>query len=123
MLAPFCAAAALWETFRRCTVRIFVGAPIAERVRHNRFVAIAFAGITTAVLGVIGSLVLTLNQPIVFASFDARGSAGVVSPFIASHDNFTLVLATATTVASMRFKVNVFVVIASCAHAGTVTTL
>jgi chromate transporter len=46
----------VWVTFVPCFVLVFLGAPHIESLRHNRPVAAAFAGISTAVVGVIGNL-------------------------------------------------------------------
>ncbi len=45
-----------WVTFVPCFVFIFLGAPYVERLRHNRSLTAALAGITAAVVGVIANL-------------------------------------------------------------------
>src|SRR4051794_13587177 len=47
-----------WVTFVPCFVFIFVGAPYVERLRGNRTLSSALAGITSAVVGVIANLAL-----------------------------------------------------------------
>ena len=45
-----------WVTFVPCFLFILLGAPYVERLRGNRDLAAALAGITAAVVGVIASL-------------------------------------------------------------------
>jgi len=45
-----------WVTFVPCFVFIFLGAPYVERLRGNRTLSAALAGITAAVVGVIANL-------------------------------------------------------------------
>jgi chromate transporter len=45
-----------WVTFVPCFVFIFLGAPYVERLRGNRALSSALAGITAAVVGVIANL-------------------------------------------------------------------
>ena len=47
-----------WVTFVPCFVFIFLGAPYVERLRGNRSLSSALAGITAAVVGVIANLAL-----------------------------------------------------------------
>ena len=71
-LAPWVAAvlAALlttWVTFVPSFVFILLGAPYVERLRGNRALASALAGITAAVVGVIASLALYFTVHTLFA--------------------------------------------------------
>jgi chromate transporter len=45
-----------WVTFVPCFVFIFLGAPYVERLRGNRALRAALAGVTAAVVGVIANL-------------------------------------------------------------------
>ncbi|MDX1381824.1 MAG: chromate efflux transporter, partial [Xanthomonadales bacterium] len=45
-----------WVTFAPCFLWIFAGAPYIERLRNNRWLAGALAGVTAAVIGVIMNL-------------------------------------------------------------------
>lgn len=47
-----------WVTFVPCFLFILLGAPYVERLRGNRDLAAALAGITAAVVGVIANLAL-----------------------------------------------------------------
>ncbi len=57
-----------WVTFVPCFVFILLGAPYVERLRHNRALAAALAGITAAVVGVIANLALYFAVHTLFAS-------------------------------------------------------
>jgi len=62
-LDPWLAAAigallATWVTFVPSFVLVFLGAPYVERLRSNRALATALAGVTAAVVGVIANLAL-----------------------------------------------------------------
>ena len=48
----------VWVTFVPCFLFIFIGAPYVERLRENRALTSALAGITAAVVGVIANLAL-----------------------------------------------------------------
>jgi chromate transporter len=47
-----------WVTFVPAMLLVFLGAPYVERLRSNRAVASALAGVTAAVVGVIANLAL-----------------------------------------------------------------
>jgi chromate transporter len=47
-----------WVTFVPCFLFILLGAPYVERLRHNKSLSAALAGITAAVVGVIANLAL-----------------------------------------------------------------
>ncbi len=63
---------ASWATFLPSFVFILVGAPYVERLTSNARAASALAGITAAVVGVIGSLAIAFGRGVLFpAGFDA----------------------------------------------------
>ena len=63
---------ASWATFLPSFVFILVGAPYVLRLSENQRLAAALAGITAAVVGVIGSLALVFGRNVFFAAgFDA----------------------------------------------------
>ncbi|GAA5107727.1 chromate efflux transporter [Alloalcanivorax gelatiniphagus] len=77
-----------WVTFVPCFLFILLGAPYVERLRGNRALATALAGITAAVVGVIASLAVFFA---LHTLFDATGrvTAGpldVEYPHLASID-------------------------------------
>ncbi|UFN44678.1 chromate efflux transporter [Nocardioides okcheonensis] len=59
-----------WVTFVPCFLFILLGAPYVERLRGNRSLAAALAGVTAAVVGVIASLALFFA---LHTLFDATG--------------------------------------------------
>lgn len=64
-----------WVTFVPCFLFILLGAPYVERLRGNRDLAAALAGITAAVVGVIASLAVFFALHTLFAD-TARLTAG-----------------------------------------------
>jgi chromate transporter len=56
-----------WVTFVPCFVFIFLGAPYVERLRGNRSLSAALAGITAAVVGVIANLAVYFALHTLFA--------------------------------------------------------
>jgi chromate transporter len=115
-LAFAAAALATWCTFAPSFVWIFAGAPIAERIEHNRHAAGALAAITAAVLGVIAKLALFFAA---HALFTAQVHIGPVElPDLATARLWMVGLALAAGVALIRFKANLLLVLAACAIAG-----
>jgi chromate transporter len=77
-----------WVTFVPCFLFILLGAPYVERLRGNRGLAAALAGITAAVVGVIASLAVFFALHTLFDS-TGRVTAGpldVEYPHLASVD-------------------------------------
>src|SRR5207302_2583415 len=71
-LNPFVAATlgamlTTWVTFVPCFLWIFLGAPFIERLRGNRALSAALAGITAAVVGVILNLAVWFSIHALFA--------------------------------------------------------
>lgn len=64
-----------WVTFVPCFLFILLGAPYVERLRGNRDLAAALAGITAAVVGVIASLAVFFTLHTLFGQ-TARLTAG-----------------------------------------------
>ena len=64
-----------WVTFVPCFLFILLGAPYVERLRGNRDLAAALAGITAAVVGVIASLAVFFTLHTLFGE-TARVTAG-----------------------------------------------
>lgn len=63
-----------WVTFVPCFVFIFLGAPYVERLRGNRALSSALAGITAAVVGVIANLAVYFA---IHTLFDDSTEAGL----------------------------------------------
>jgi chromate transporter len=125
MLSPMLAGTlggllATWCTFVPCFLWIGLGAPFIERLRNNKPLSGALAGITAAVVGVI------LNLAIWFAlhtwfwraehvqgfgfSFDA--------PILSTVDPWAMLLSIAAIIAIFRFKVGMIPTLAACSAAG-----
>lgn len=66
-----------WVTFVPCFVLIFLGAPSVERLRGNRSLAAALAGVIAAVVGVIAHLALFFAVHTLFAE-TVRAGVGVL---------------------------------------------
>src|SRR3954451_7717813 len=121
MLAGVCGGLfASWCTFVPCFLWIGLGAPFIERLRNNKPLAGALAGITAAVVGVI------LNLAIWFAlhswfhevrhvqgfgfSFDV--------PIPGSFDAWAILLSIGAMIAIFRFKIGMIPTLAACSAAG-----
>ncbi|QGZ96939.1 chromate efflux transporter [Terricaulis silvestris] len=115
-LALTAAAIALWCTFAPSFVWIFAGAPIAERLEHNRHAAGALAAITAAVLGVIAKLALFFAAHALFTAQIHIGPVELPDP--ATARLWMVGLALAAGIALIRFKANLLLVLAACAIAG-----
>jgi chromate transporter len=68
-----------WVTFVPAFLLVFLGAPYVERLRHNRTVADALAGVTAAVVGVIANLAVYFATHTLFDDLH-RLSWGPVQP-------------------------------------------
>jgi chromate transporter len=63
----------VWVTFVPCFLWIFLGAPYVERLRGNQALGSALAAITSAVVGVIASLVLWFATHVLFSRVSTTG--------------------------------------------------
>lgn len=97
---------ASWATFLPSFVFILVGAPYVERLASNARAAGALAGITAAVVGVIGSLAIAFGRGVLFPDGFAAPDWGAIA------------IATAALVVLERTRVDVLWVIAGGALAG-----
>ena len=77
-----------WVTFVPCFLFILLGAPYVERLRGNRDLAAALAGITAAVVGVIASLAVFFALHTLFdeTATVTAGPLDVEYPLLASVD-------------------------------------
>jgi chromate transporter len=77
-----------WVTFVPCFLFILLGAPYVERLRGNRDLAAALAGITAAVVGVIASLAVFFTLHTLFEDTGrwTTGWLDVEHPHLASLD-------------------------------------
>jgi chromate transporter len=65
-----------WVTFVPCFMWIFAGGPFVERLRRNALLSAALAGVTAAVVGVIGNLGLWFAIHTLFADVTSVSFAG-----------------------------------------------
>ena len=116
---------ATWCTFVPCFLWIGLGAPFIERLRDNKPLSGALAGITAAVVGVILNLAIWFALHTIFAetyrvtgfgfSFDA--------PVLLSVKPWALALSLAAAVAIFRFKAGMIQTLLACSAAGVVLYL
>ena len=116
---------ATWCTFVPCFLWIGLGAPFIERLRDNKPLNGALAGITAAVVGVVLNLAVWFALHTIFAetlrvtgfgfSFDA--------PAVASVNIWALLLTLAAIIAVFRLKIGMIPVLAGCAFIGVLLHL
>ena len=114
-----------WVTFVPCFLFILLGAPYVERLRGNRDLAAALAGITAAVVGVIASLAVFFA---LHTLFDATGTvaAGPLDleyPRLASVDPAALAIAALGCALIFWRGWSVLRTLGTCALAGVVIGL
>ncbi|HEV2798072.1 MAG TPA: chromate efflux transporter [Nocardioides sp.] len=129
-LSPWVAAvlAALlttWVTFVPCFLFILLGAPYVERLRGNRDLAAALAGITAAVVGVIASLAVFFALHTLFdeTATTTAGPWDVEYPLLASIDWPSLAITALGCALIFWRKWSVLRTLGACALAGIVLGL
>jgi chromate transporter len=116
---------ATWTTFVPCFLWIGLGAPFVERLRDNKPLSGALAGITAAVVGVILNLAIWFALHTIFRATVPVGGYGFGfdMPVLASVNPWALVLSLAAIVAVFRFKAGTIQTLAACSAAGGVLYL
>jgi len=116
---------ATWTTFVPCFLWIGLGAPFIERLRENKPLSGALAGITAAVVGVILNLAIWFALHTWFRETVPVGAwgFGFEMPVPASLNPWALILSLAALVAMFRFKVGTVQVLAACSLAGVMLYL
>jgi chromate transporter len=116
---------ATWCTFVPCFLWIGLGAPFIERLRDNKQLNGALAGITAAVVGVILNLAIWFALHTMFReTFPVRGfGLSFHAPVPASVNLWALVLSVTAIVAIFRFKAGTIQTLAACSAAGAVLHL
>lgn len=109
-----------WVTFVPSFLFIFLGAPYVERLRENRALAAALAGVTAAVVGVIANLALYFAVHTLFdrARTLDLGPASVVAPVWSSYSWETWTIAAVAMVLVFALKWPVLRVLGTCALLG-----
>ena len=111
---------ATWTTFVPCWLWIGLGAPFIERLRDNKPLSGALAGITAAVVGVILNLAIWFALHTIFretAPLRWHG-VGFDMPILASVNPWAFILSLAAIVAIFRFKAGTIQTLAACSAAG-----
>jgi chromate transporter len=116
---------ATWTTFVPCFLWIGLGAPFIERLRDNKPLSGALAGITAAVVGVILNLAIWFALHTWFRQTVPVGGYGFGfdMPVLTSVNAWALALSLAAMVAIFRFKTGTMQVLAACSAAGIVLYL
>jgi len=99
----------VWATFVPCFLWIFLGAPFVERLRGNRRLSAALAGVTASVVGVIASVALSFGASVLFSRTTTVQpfATPIAIPVWSSIDGFAVLVAVAAAAGVRRFRVNV----------------
>jgi chromate transporter len=116
---------ATWTTFVPCFLWIGLGAPFVERLRDQKALNGALAGITAAIVGVILNLAIWFALHTVFReTFSVRGfGVSFDAPVLASVNPWAFALSVAAIVAIFRFRTGTIQTLAACSAAGAVLHL
>jgi chromate transporter len=111
---------ATWCTFVPCFLWIGLGAPFVEKLRDNKSLNGALAGITAAVVGVILNLAIWFALHAIFRTTYPVRSYGLAfdMPAIASADLWALALSAAAIAAIFRFRAGTVPTLGACSAAG-----
>jgi chromate transporter len=98
-----------WVTFVPCFLWIFVGAPYIERLRQNRLLSGALAGVTAAVVGVVVNLALWFSIHALFAQVTVYRTAGALIevPILSSLHSTTLLITLVAALLVFRLRASV----------------
>jgi chromate transporter len=121
MLAGVCGGLlASWCTFVPCFLWIGLGAPFIEKLRDNKPLSGALAGITAAVVGVILNLAIWFALHTWFReAWHLRGFGFSFDvPVIGTFEPWTILLSMAAMIAIFRFKVGMIPTLLACSAAG-----
>jgi len=116
---------ASWSTFVPCFLWIGLGAPFIEKLRDNKPLSGALAGITAAVVGVILNLAIWFALHTWFSEawhFRGLGFSFDV-PVIGTFEPWTILLSVAAVVAIFRFKAGMIPTLLACSPAGVLLHL
>jgi chromate transporter len=116
---------ATWCTFVPCFLWIGLGAPFIERLRDNKPLSGALAGITAAVVGVILNLAIWFALHTWFRdAYRVKGlGLSFDVPIVSSADPWALLLSVAAMIAIFRFKVGMIQTLLACSAVGVVLHL
>ena len=111
---------ATWTTFVPCFLWIGLGAPFIEKLRDNKPLSGALAGITAAVVGVILNLAIWFALHVWFAEVRHIRGAGFSFdiPILSTVDPWAVLLSIAAMIAIFRFQVGMIPTLLVCSAAG-----
>ena len=111
-----------WAIFVPCFVFIFLGAPYVERLRGNRALSAALAGITAAVVGVIANLSYYFAIHTLWRDTSAldAGPVHLTVPDLGTLRPVSATIAVVAAVLTFRLKWSVLRVLGVCAALGLV---
>jgi chromate transporter len=109
-----------WVTFVPAMLLVFLGAPYVERLRSNRTVADALAGVTAAVVGVIANLALFFALHTLFGTVDRHdtGPLHLDVPDVSTLRPLAVVVAVVAAVLLFRLRWSVLRTLGACALVG-----
>jgi len=116
---------ATWCTFVPCFLWIGLGAPFIERLRDNKPLNGALAGITAAVVGVILNLAIWFALHTWFRDSQHLQGFGFSfdAPVLSSIEPWAVVLSLATMIAIFRFNAGMIQTLMACSAVGIVLHL
>jgi chromate transporter len=116
---------ATWCTFVPCFLWIGLGAPFVERLRNNKPLNGALAGITAAVVGVILNLAIWFALHTWFRESRHVRVAGlsIDVPTVATIEPWAVALSIAAIIAIFRFKAGMIQTLLACSTAGVLLYL
>jgi chromate transporter len=126
MLAGVCGGLfASWCTFVPCFLWIGLGAPFIEKLRDNKPLSGALAGITAAVVGVILNLAIWFALHTWFrAAWHLEGfGLSFDVPVIGTFEPWTILLSVAAMIAIFRLKAGMIPTLLACSAAGVLLHL
>jgi chromate transporter len=126
MLAGVCGGLfASWCTFMPCFLWIGLGAPFIEKLRDNKPLSGALAGITAAVVGVILNLAIWFALHTWFREAWHLQSFGFSFdiPVIGTFEPWSILLSVAAMIAIFRFKAGMIPTLLACSAAGVLLHL
>jgi chromate transporter len=126
MLAGVCGGLfASWCTFVPCFLWIGLGAPFIEKLRDNKPLSGALAGITAAVVGVILNLAIWFALHTWFrAAWHLEGFGFSFDvPVLGTFEPWAILLSVAAMIAIFRFKAGMIPTLLACSAAGVLLRL
>ena len=114
-----------WVTYAPCFLWIFLGAPYIEKLRGKKSLNCILSAITASVVGVIANLAVWFALHVLFGKVNDASFAELKLwiPDLSTFSFTAAILTVGSGIMLLRFKLNLFVVLAVCALAGIILTL